>query len=412
MTLRRPILKLFAVYADAYRDLPREVWLLSLALLVNRAGTMVLPFLSLYLTHELGLPTPEAGKLVAVYGAGAVTGSAVGGWLSDRVDPVRVQRWTLVLTGALMLSLIGVTEPWLLALLFFLVGMVGDAFRPAMMVAVTRSSTPEQRTRSFALMRLAANAGMAIGPGTGGWLASVNYDLLFVVDALTCVGAAAVLLIWLPTLPAMTNAPEEDALRPSLAPAKDFPFLMFLVVIFAVSISFFQVFTVLPLHLRDSYGLQVSSIGSILALNAVIIVIFEMILLRRLERIEPLHVAAVGGLMLGAGLAMLPLGPPLIFAILATMVWTLGEMLLLPISTVIVANRAGPSNTGGYMGFYLVTFGIAFVVAPWLGTHVYEHYGPQLLWASTGIIGVLIAAGCLALRPWLGRRAGEDSQRA
>ena len=181
---------------------------------------------------------------------------------------------------------------------------------------------------------------------------------------------------------------------------------------FAVAVSFFQVFTVLPLHLSDGYGLEEGSIGSILALNAIIIVCFEMILLRRLERIEPLHVAAVGGLMLGAGLAMLPLGPPLIFAVLATMVWTLGEMLLLPISTVIVASRAGPSNTGGYMGFYLVTFGIAFVVAPWLGTHVYEYYGPVLLWTATGIIGVLIAVGCLALRPWLGQGPGKDSQSA
>jgi len=293
-----------------------------------------------------------------------------------------------------------------------LVGMVGDAFRPAMMVAVTRSSTPEQRTRSFALMRLAANAGMAIGPATGGWLASVNYDLLFVVDALTCVGAAVVLLIALPTLPARVDGGEEDSVRPSAVPARDFPFLLFLVVTFAVAVSFFQVFTVLPLHLRDSYGIQEGVIGSVLALNAVIIVVFEMILLRRLERVEPLHVAAVGGLLLGAGLAMLPLGPPLIFAILATMVWTVGEMLLLPISTVIVASRAGPSNTGGYMGFYLVTFGVAFVVAPWAGTHVYEHYGPDVLWAATGVIGLFIAAGCMALRPWLGRRTNENSQSA
>ena len=409
--LRRPINKLIATYVDAFHGLPREVWWLSLALLVNRAGTMVLPFLSLYLTRELGLPIVDAGKLIAFYGAGAVTGSAVGGWLSDRVDPVRVQRWTLVLTGALMLSLIGVRETWQLGLLFFLVGMVGDAFRPAMMVAVTRCSRPEQRTRSFALMRLAANAGMAIGPATGGWLASVNYDLLFVVDALTCVGAAVVLLVALPTLPAPVDD-DEDAVRPSAVPARDFPFLLFLVIIFAVAISFFQVFTVLPLHLRDSYGIRESAIGSILALNAIIIVVFEMILLRRLERIEPLHVAAVGGIMLGAGLAMLPLGPPLFFAILATMVWTVGEMLLLPISTVIVASRAGPSNTGGYMGFYLMTFGAAFVVAPWAGTHVYEHYGPDVLWAATGIIGLFVAAGCMALRPWLKRPVSENSQSA
>lgn len=410
--LRRPMNRLIATYVDAFQGLPREIWWLSLALLVNRAGTMVLPFLSLYLTQQIGMQATDAGKLVALFGAGSVAGSAIGGWLSDRIDPMRVQRWTLVMTAGLMLALIGVRSITWLAVLFFLVGLVGDAFRPAMMVAITRASPPELRTRSFALMRLAANAGMAIGPATGGWLASYNYDLLFIVDAATCVGAAVVLLVTLPAIPRPAGSTAPDSVRASFAPLLDIPFMLFMVVVFAVAISFFQVFTVLPLHLRDGYGLAESGIGSILALNAGIIVVVEMVLLRRLERINPLHIAAVGGLLIGGGLAMLPLGPPLAFAIAATVVWTFGEMLLLPISTVIVSRRGGDGNTGGYMGVYMVTFGAAFVVAPWAGTWVYEGFGPVALWSTVGVIGVLVAAGCEGLRPWLSNdsRPGQSAK--
>lgn len=405
--LARPFHRLVATYADAFRGLPRAVWWLSLALLVNRAGTMVLPFLSLYLTQQIGLQPAEAGKLVALFGVGSVTGSAIGGWVSDRVDPMRVQRWTLVLTAALMLALVGVTSVRWLATLFFLVGLVGDAFRPAMMVAVTRASPPELRTRSFALMRLAANAGMAIGPATGGWLASYDYDLLFIVDAATCVGAAVVLVFTLRTMPRRDGGRAPDSIRGAMAPLLDLPFMLFMLVVFAVAVSFFQVFTVLPLHLRDGYGLAESGVGSILALNAGIIVLVEMVLLRRLERVNPMHVAAVGGLLIGGGLAMLPLGPPLAFAIAATVVWTFGEMLLLPISTVIVSRRGSEASTGGYMGVYMVTFGAAFVVAPWAGTWIYEHHGAVALWSATGVIGVLVAAACEALRPAL-QRGGQS----
>lgn len=398
---RRAADKLIATYVDAFRDLPRDVWWLSAALLVNRAGTMVLPFLSLYLTREVGMGVVEAGHLVALFGAGSVAGSALGGWLSDRIDPVAVQRWTLVGTAGLMLALIGVTSLSWLRLLFFLVGLVGDAFRPAMMVAVTRSSPPELRTRSFALMRLAANAGMAIGPATGGWLASFNYDLLFVVDAATCLGAALVLAIALPSSRRVTAAAGSVALRASFAPLRDVPFLLYMFVIFAVSVSFFQVFTVLPLHLRDGYGLAETGVGSMLALNAGIIVLVEMVLLRRLEGEDPLRIAALGGLLIGGGLALLPLGPPLAFAVLATVIWTFGEMLTLPISTVIVSMRGGDASTGGYMGVYMVTFGLAFIVAPWAGTRVYEQYGPGVLWSAIGVLGILVAVACELLRPAL-----------
>jgi hypothetical protein len=114
--------------------------------------------------------------------------------------------------------------------------------------------------------------------------------------------------------------------------------------------------------------------------------------------------------LIGLGLAILPLGPPVSFAVLATVVWTVGEMLMLPISTVVVSHRGGSSNTGGYMGLYMVTFGLAFIVAPWAGTRVYENFGPAVLWTGIGGLGVLVALSCEALRGALG--GGEAGQRA
>jgi len=76
------------------------VWLLAIASLVNRSGTMVLPFMTLFLTEKRGFSVIQAGVVLAVYGMGGVAGTYLGGWLSDRFDPRWVMAVSLVLTGA------------------------------------------------------------------------------------------------------------------------------------------------------------------------------------------------------------------------------------------------------------------------------------------------------------------------
>lgn len=399
------IRSLTRVYRDAFSGLGRETWWLAIVLFVNRAGTMVMPFLSLYFTRHLSFSVSEAGWLVGVFGLGSIAGSFLGGWLSDRIDPLVVQRGALVGSGLTFLAVIPLRDPVALGAVMFLSGLVGDTFRPALMVAVSRSSSPQGRARAFALARLAANAGMAVGPAVGGWLAAVNYPLLFVGDALTCWAAAIVLWWKLPELPPAheSEATPEHRLRRS--PWRDGEFLLFLAAVLFVALSFFQVFTLLPIHLRDWYAMKESSIGLVIGLNAALIVVFEMILLRRIEGIAPLRVAAWGALFVGGGLVLIPVGPPVWIALVSTVIWTIGEMLTLPMTTVVVSQRANAASQGSYMGAYMVTFSIGLVLAPVLGSRLYEFVSPVAVWLAAGAAGLLAALAFTALGPRMHRRA-------
>ena len=394
---------LIEVYRDAFSGLRPSTWWLALVLFVNRAGTMVLPFLSLYLHEHLGLSVTLTGGLVALFGAGSILGSMLGGWLSDRVDPLLVQRGSLIGTGLVFLAVIPLRDPIALGAVMFGAGLVGDAFRPALMVSVARVSRPANRARAFALARLAANAGMAIGPAVGGWLATFNYPLLFVGDALTC-WAAVVVLAWrIPALPPAAEDDDHPDDRARRSPWRDGPYLVFLLLVMVLAMSFFQIFTVMPLHLRDAYALREGAIGGVIALNAGLIVVFEMILLRRVEEHPPLRVAAVGALLIGAGLAMIPLGPPVWIAVAATVVWSFGEMLSLPMTTLVVSQRANAASQGSYMGAYMVTFSLGLILAPVVGTRLYEQVSPRSVWIAAGLAGLAVALGYAFLTPLLHR---------
>ncbi len=399
------------LYRDAFSGLPRPIWWLALALLVNRAGTMVLPFLSLYFTRHLGYSLAQTGHLIALYGLGSVLGSWGGGRLSDRIGPIRVQRWSLLLTGLGFFALIPLHHPRQVAVAAFLIGLVGDAFRPALMVAATRMSDESNRVRAYALLRLAANAGMAIGPAVGGFLAVHAYRWLFIGDALTCWLAFLLLTIRLRDAEGESRAERAVSRRvaaESRSPWTDWPFVAFLVLVTLLALTFFQIFTTLPLHLRDHYGLDERAVGQVIALNALLIVLFEMVLLRRLEAVDPVRLAGLGGFLVGGGLALIPLGPPFGVALLAAVVWTVGEMLSLPTANAVVARRSEGGATGSYMGAFMVTFAVALILAPIVGTRLYALAEGRVLWTTAGAIGLVVFVGMQLLAPVLSRPRGEN----
>jgi predicted MFS family arabinose efflux permease len=436
-------LRAFArTYRDAFHGLPREVWLLSSAMLVHRAGTMVLPFLALYLTQRLGFSAIEAGQVLGAYGLGSIGGAWLGGWLSDRADPVRVQQGSLAGAGAGFVALSAFDSFPALVATAFVVGVVADASRPALMSAATRFTPPPDRPRALALVRLAINLGMAIGPAIGGVLATHRYRGLFAANAVACWASSAVLAIAFRrrgrgradaaggagdgaalATAADPGAPGEapPPRRVGGGPWTDGPYLVFLALVTLMALVFFQLFSTYPLTLREAYRMPESAIGALLASNALAIVLFEMVLVRRLERRDPLRVSAWGGLLIGVGMGLLPLGPPAFFAVLSVATWTLGEMLCLPMTNVTAANRAPEGGTGRYLGAYTVAFSSALVLGPLAGTAVYERLGPTTLWAGVACVGVVLWAGFTALagvfhqaeahaRPGTGPRPAPDGE--
>jgi len=370
--------------------------MLSLALFVNRAGTMVLPFLALYLTRHLGYPVVLAGAIVSLYGFGALPAAFASGWLSDRVGPVRVLKASLVASGAGYLILGQLRDPLAVALVVFATSFLAESFRPAAYTAITERAAPEVRTRALALVRQANNLGFAIGPVLGGVLAVHHYPLLFVADSLTSWLAA----ILCAALIAAEAKPTRQPSGPGKAPApvwRDRGFVVFLTIFAVVGIAFCQFWSTLPLHLRTVCGFREDAIGALLAINALAIALFEMALLATLEKRNRLRVAAVGAVLFCLGFAILATGTGLGVVVLAMLVATLGEMLFLPMTNAIAASRAPAGRAGSYLGAYSFAFSLAFIVGPALGTAVFARWGSTVLWLGVGAIGIPAGLALAAL---------------
>jgi predicted MFS family arabinose efflux permease len=385
-----------SLYRQAYSGLPRRAWLLALVQFVNRSGSMVLFFLTLYLTHRLGFTLARAGQVLGAYGFGALLGAWLGGVLCDRLGATAVQKLSLILSG-LTLILLGTLRSFApVVAAAFLLGVFAEALLPGNITAMARECPPPARTRGFALNRLAANLGVTIGPVLGGQLAMWDYRALFWVDGLTSLAAAALLHARFRGRPAV--APADAATGAAAAAPRGAGRLGTLYALaFGIGLVFAQLFSTYPLYLHSAYGFVEGRIGQLLAVNTVLIVLFEMILLHALRRVAGARLIAGGALLIGLGFALTPLGRGFAFAAAAVAVWTLGEMLCLPLLTTEIAARTHEGNRGRHMGWYGVSFSLAYMAGPVAGAEVYARFSPTALWLGCGVLGAVLAWGFLRL---------------
>lgn len=401
--------KIFRIYADAYRGLPREIWMLSAVLFVNRSGTMVLTFLTLYITQELGYGLSIGGQVLAVYGLGHLIGCFLGGWLCDRLGSLRIQFLSLALSGLGYLALERLTSVSAIMALTFFVAVTAESFRPANLAALAAFSPERLKTRAVALNRMALNLGFAVGPAVGGFLAMRDYSLLFWVDGATCLVAAVLLRSLFRHRRAETgDAAGSAAPALEIHPLRDGAFFAFLGLIFLFTLFFFQGWSTYPVYLKEVYGLVESRFGLLMTLNALMVFAFEMVLTLRVERYPQLSVLGIGMFLGAFGLAVLPLGGTMAFAAGSMAILTIGEMLAAPAAGGWVANRAGATHRGKYMGLYTMTWGLGFVAGPPAGAWIYQHAGPDRLWLAVGVLGTLAWIGCELLRRGLGRPASSQ----
>jgi predicted MFS family arabinose efflux permease len=398
---------IFRAYRSAYAGLSREVWLLALVLVVNRAGSMVLPFLSLYLTQVRGLPIVAAGRILALYGLGAIAGSYAGGWLSDKIGATRTQQIGLMGSGFAYLWLSVLDDPGQISVAVLVLSVFVESYRPAVMADMAELAGETVRLRAFALLRLAANVGVGIGPAVGGYLALHSYRWLFVADAVTCWLACLMLALWLDPLHGSRR--DARATATDVSPWRDVPYLLLMSLVVVLASALFQFFSTLPVYFREIYGFREDAIGLLLALNPLIIVLFEMVLIRWAESRGRFALIGLGAFLTCGGLALMPFGRSVAFVVLTIGVWTTGEMLVLPLLNAVVADRASPGRRGQYMGIYTMAYSLALVFAPAGGTHVYESLGPDRLWFGIGALGVVLWAWALGLsRAFRPRLAPDD----
>ncbi|MGF7216268.1 putative MFS family arabinose efflux permease [Spirosoma lacussanchae] len=399
------------LYRNAYQGLSPSVWLLAGVMLINRCGTMVLPFLTLYLTQHLHFSVTNAGIIMAVYGVGAFVGTFLGGRLTDRYGFYYVQLISLLSGGVFLLLLQFVTEFYTLCGSVFVFTLLGDTFRPANQAAVAHYAGADTRTRAFSLNRLAINLGWAVGGGLGGWLASVDYSLLFWVDGLTCVAAGIVLGSFLPKpasdqpLPRPTagshlpNRPTTGH-QPTQSPYRDRLFIGFVVCSALYLMVFMQLFTLVPLFFKQELNLTERTIGSFMALNGLVIVAVEMALVYGLEQRQVPKPRLIGtGVVLGAlsyallSLAGLPGFTGLSVAFSFIMLVTISEMLAIPFMQSFTVERASPATRGQYLALYAMGGAFAQTTSPAFGSLMVTYVGFASHWLIMASIALLSATG-------------------
>lgn len=383
-------------------DLPREVWALTATTFVNRVGTMVIPFLVLYLTGPLGFSSALAGAIVGVFGAASIVAAPISGRLADRFGATRVMGSSLVLSAAVLAlyPFVRGVAPVIAATVLF--AAVSEAYRPASLSAVSLAAGPEQRKAAFALNRLAINLGMSVGPALGGFLAAWSYKALFWVDGASSLAAAA-LLAWVPVGAARSEAgaaaPAADGASrsPLLGEAwRDRRLLYFLLASLPALVVFFQLTAALPLFLVRDLGYTAAFFGALFTLNTLIIVVLEVPLNVAMADWRAGRQLALGAALVALGFGGMALTHGRVGIAVTVVVWTFGEMVLLPAMAAYVGDIAPEHRSGEYMGLFTMTFGFALVLAPPIGTFLLDHYGGGVLWPA--MLGLGLASAALLSR--------------
>jgi MFS family permease len=385
-------------------DLPRTYWVLWAGMLINRLGAFVLPLLSIYLTKERGLSLTEAGEVLAAFGVGGLGAAFVGGTLADALGRRATMLISLCGSAAAMLAFGAARSRVELFAAALLLGALADMFRPASQAMIADVVPPEKRGQAFGLLFWAINLGFAAAVSLGGLIAERGFAVLFFADAGTTLLFAVLVVFFIQeTKPAAKeNAPKSDA----LAPYKDAAFAPFLFINFVMVLVFMQFQTALPEAMRRS-GASTSVYGYVLALNGVLIVILQPFMGPFLSSFRRSRVLAVASALVGFGFAATAFANQALAFAATVAVWTLGEVMMAPTNSSVVADLAPESLRGRYQGAFGLTWSSGFLFAPLLGPQTIERYGLNSLWAGCAVAGLVAAAVHVSLGARRAARLGK-----
>ncbi|AQW99935.1 MFS transporter [Elizabethkingia anophelis] len=382
--------------------------MLSIVMLINRSGSMVLPFLGVYMTDQLEFSIKESGIVLSFYGVGSVIGSWLGGYFTDKFGEYRVQSTSLFLSAPLFLLIPIFTSVEGMALIILLQSIISETFRPANSVAITKYARPENLTRAFSLNRMAINLGFSIGPALGGILSSVSYELLFITNAVGAILAGIFYVRFFRKRHKIyqkkmkEKSMVKDTLEKERSPYRDSPFLVYCLLCAIFSVCFFQFFNTIPIFYKEVAHLDQKSIGYILGYSGFIIVVLEMLVVNFADKYLTIAKTLLYGiLMCAAAYAMLAINHHISLIMLSISILSVGEILVLPFMSTITALRSGKTNQGAYMGLNGMTFSISFIITPLLGTSVASDLGFNTLWIGSGVVLALAGIAMYFVVNWL-----------
>lgn len=399
---------------STYREYDPRFWVLVVATFVDRVGgTLVFPFFTLYITQKFQVGMTEAGLVFAVFAIANFAGNLAGGALTDRFGRRRIVLFGLVFSAISSIALGLVNRLALLFPLVVVVGLLSDVALPARMAMVADLLPERQRSEGFGVMRVAGNLAWIVGPTVAGLLATRSYLLLFIGDAISSLVTAYIVYRMIPET--MPQRPEGEASQPLgqtfsgyMKALADRPYLAFLIISTVMNLVYLQLYSTLSVYLRDVHAISPRGYGALMSINASLVVIAQFWVTRRTRDRPPMLVMAMGSALYLVGFTMYGLVASYPLFILAMLIVTCGEMLVIPVSQALVALFAPEQMRGRYMGLFSLSHALPAAVGPWAAGLILDNLNPDLLWYLCGVLSSLAVGGFLLLHT----QAGDRMQQA
>lgn len=397
-------------YINNFKGFRREVWILAIITFINRAGTMVLPFLSKYLKENLHFTYGEVGWIMVSFGIGSMLGSWLGGKLSDKIGFYKVMVFSLFTSGVMFFGLQYITSFWGLCIGVFTIMVIADMFRPAMFVSLGVYAKPENRVRALSFVRLSVNLGFATGPVLGGLIIlGLGYQGLFWIDGSTCILAILIFAYFVKEKKkTVEHYDESDLSLETKSVFRDKPFWVFLFISFTTAMLFFQIFTTLPLFHHEKFGLTEFETGLLLSLNGILIFMFEMPLVSILERkqVNRIKIIFTGALLMVISFYVLLIDFWVGILAVGIVFMTFGEIFAFPFSNAFAMGRAPRGQEGRYMALYTMSFSLAHILSSKMGLEIIGRFGYSTNWFVMGSLGVVAMFFCF----WLHRLVRTENK--
>jgi MFS family permease len=402
---------------SVYQEFPKNFWILLGASFIDRlGGALLFPFFALYITDRFDVGMTEVGYLFGLFAIANIGGGVLGGGMTDRFGRKWIILFGLVASGLSSIVMGLVDDINIFYFVVILVGLLASAGGPAQQAMVADMLPEDKQAEGFGILRVVINLAVVIGPAIGGLLASWSYLYLFIIDAVTSVITAVIVYLSLPeTKPVVEDGQVEQTFFQTLTGYRvvlaDRVFMAFLVVSVLAIIVYMQMNTTLSVYLRDIHGFPTEGYGALLSLNAVMVVVFQFWITRRIRSRPPMLVLAAGTLLYAIGFAMYGFVTTFILFVVAMIVITIGEMLISPVSQALVASFAPSNMRGRYMAMYGFSWIIPTAVGPLLAGIIMDNYNPDWVWYAAGILALMAVFGLLALHPATQKRLEPQAEK-
>jgi len=386
-----------------FNEYPRAFWTYNLIVFIDRlGGFMLYPFFALYLTKKFDIGMSTVGLLFAVFSISGMVGSALGGALTDRMGRKVVIVASLILSSLSALGMGFAPTLGIFIAVVVVVGTLSSIGHPAHEAVVADLLPPEKRAEGYGIIRVVFNVAVIIAPPIAGLLIANSYLTLFIVDAVISLISATIVILALPeTKPKAHALAKPETMKQTFAGYgrvfKDMPFLAFIGVTVMMTLVYMNMNSTLGVYMRDQHRMPEINFGAILSLNAIIVVVLQFWVTRRLEKYKPMLMMAAGSLLYAIGFAMYGFVSGIMLFALAMIIITIGEMIVSPFQQSVVASFAPEDMRGRYMAVSSLSWSIAFTIGPYFAGLILDSANPSLLWIFCGAIGILATLGFMTL---------------